>query len=228
MLKRAKQKSDSESLWLVGYSDLVTAILSVLVLFVSFSKIDIDKFDHIQNLVSNENIETLSQINKKIQLTAQKHNLQELISTKLDDSGLEINFSSVTQFKQSSWVINDKKILKLLPVLEEIIIQSKLRDIEIIGHTDDLEYHERYNGKFGVIQLDNWSLSALRAHSLQQYLAKKGLNVQYSKIIAFADTHPKVTINKLKMNKQELKKARLENRRVSIVIGRLHKKKSLQ
>jgi flagellar motor protein MotB len=228
MLKRAKQKSDSESLWLVGYSDLVTAILSVLVLFVSFSKIDIDKFDHIQNLVSNENIETLSQINKKIQLTAQKHNLQELISTKLDDSGLEINFSSVTQFKQSSWVINDKKILKLLPVLEEIIIQSKLRDIEIIGHTDDLEYHERYNGKFGVIQLDNWSLSALRAHSLQQYLAKKGLNVQYSKIIAFADTHPKITINKLKMNKQELKKARLENRRVSIVIGRLHKKKSLQ
>jgi len=224
MLKRTKQKSDSESLWLVGYSDLVTAILSVLVLFVSFSKIDIDKFDHIQNLVTNENIETLSQINKKIKLTAQEHNLKDLVSTKLDDSGLEINFSSVTQFKQSSWVINDKKIVKLLPVLEEIIIQSKLRDIEIIGHTDDLDYHAVYNGEYGALQLDNWSLSALRAHSLQQYLANKGLNIENSKIIAFADTHPKITINKNEMNKEDLKNARLENRRVSIVIGRLHKK----
>ena len=224
MLKRAKQKSDSESLWLVGYSDLVTAILSVLVLFVSFSKIDIDKFDHIQNLVTNENIETLSQINKKIQLTAQKYDLKDLVSTKLDDSGLEINFSSVTQFKQSSWVINDKRIIKLLPVLDEVIVQSKLRDIEIVGHTDDLGYHEVYNGKYGALQLDNWSLSALRAHSLQQYLVNKGLNIKNSKIIAFADTHPKVTINKNTMNKQELKNARLENRRVSIVIGRLYYK----
>jgi len=224
MLKRAKVKSDNESLWLVGYSDLVTAILSVLVLFVSFSKIDIDKFDHIQTLVTNENIKTLSQINKKIQLISQKYNLKDLVSTKLDDSGLEINFSSITQFKQSSWVINDKKIINLLPVLNEIIVQSKLRDIEIIGHTDDLDYHEVYNGKYGVMQLDNWSLSALRAHSLQQYLASKGLNVENSKIIAFADTHPKIRINKKEMNKLELKNARLENRRVSIVIGRLHEK----
>jgi len=131
--KRVNKRVDSESLWLVGYSDLVTAILSVLVLFVSFSKIDIDKFDHIQNLVTSKKIETLSQINKKIQLTAQKYNLKDAVSTKLDDSGLEINFSSVTQFEQSSWVINDAKIKNLFPILAEVITQSKLRNIEIIG-----------------------------------------------------------------------------------------------
>lgn len=222
--KRGKKNADSESLWLVGYSDLVTAILSVLVLFVSFSKIDIDKFDHIQNLVTDKKIETLSQINKKIQLAAKEHNLKDLVSTKLDDSGLEINFSSVTQFEQSSWVINDDKIKNLLPILQEVITQSKLRDIEIIGHTDDLGYHEKYNGKFGSLALDNWSLSALRAHSLQQYLVKKGLNVQSTAIIAYADTHPKVKINKTTMSKSELKKARVQNRRVSIIIGRLHKR----
>ncbi len=221
--KRNKASADGESLWLVGYSDLVTAILSVLVLFVSFSKIDIDKFDHIQKLVTNEQIETLSQINKKIQLTAKKFHLKELVSTKLDDTGLEINFSSVTQFKPSSWVINDKKIIALMPILQEIITQSKQRDIEIIGHTDDLPYHEKYTGKFGAIKLDNWSLSALRAHSLQQYLSTYGLNVDNTKIIAYADTHPKQKISLSTMSKEDLKKARLENRRVSIVIGRLHR-----
>jgi len=221
--KRVNKRVDSESLWLVGYSDLVTAILSVLVLFVSFSKIDIDKFDHIQNLVTSKKIETLSQINKKIQLTAQKYNLKDAVSTKLDDSGLEINFSSVTQFEQSSWVINDIKIKNLFPILAEVITQSKLRNIEIIGHTDDVCYHDEYNGKFGALELDNWSLSALRAHSLQQYLAKKGLNVEHTKIIAYADTHPKVKIDTTTMSKPELKSARLQNRRVSIIIGRLYK-----
>lgn len=221
--KKVKQNSDAESLWLVGYSDLMTAILSVLVLFVSFSKIDIDKFDHVQNLMSNEKIETLKQINKKIQIKAKEHKLENFVSTTLDDKGLEINFSSVTQFQQSSWVINHTKILKLMPILQEIIIQSKLRDIDIIGHTDDLSYSEKYNGKFGIINLDNWSLSALRAHSLQQYLASKGLNLENTKVIAYADTHPKVKIDKEHMTSLELKKARLSNRRVSIIIGRLHK-----
>ncbi len=223
--KRERFNSSSESLWLVGYSDLVTAILSVLVLFVSFSKIDIDKFDHIQKLVTDEKIETLSQINKKIELTAQKYNLKDLVSTKLDDTGLEINFSSVTQFKQSSWVINDNKIVRLQPIFKEIIKQSNARDIEIIGHTDDLGYNEKYNGKYGVLKLDNWSLSALRAHSLQQYLVKKRLNVNNTKIIAYADTHPKVEIDTKNMNFRELKNARVANRRVSIIIGRLHKAK---
>jgi len=52
---------------------------------------------------------------------------------------------------------------------------------------------------------------------------KKGLNADNTKIIAFADTHPKVKIDKKIMTKDELLNARLSNRRVSIIIGRLHK-----
>jgi len=223
MLKKTYNIGSNDSLWLVGYSDLVTAVLSVLVLFVSFSKIDIDKFDHIQKLVSNENIETLSQINSKIKLIAEKYQLQSLVTTTLGNDGLEINFSSVAQFKQSSWVINDSKIKKLFPILETIIEQSKVRQIDIIGHTDDEKYTYLYNGKYGAINLDNWSLSALRAHALQQYLFMKNLNVNNTRLIAYADTKPKVIIDKNIMNDKEIIKSRLKNRRVSIVIGRLVK-----
>jgi flagellar motor protein MotB len=49
-MKIAK-RCKNQDLWLTSYADLVTAILSVMILVVSFSKLDIEKYDMIQKLI---------------------------------------------------------------------------------------------------------------------------------------------------------------------------------
>jgi flagellar motor protein MotB len=187
-----------------------------MVMMISFSKIDIEKFDHVQRLMNNKEIKTLAEIKQEIDQIAKKQNINDLVNTKLNQDGLEVSFSSVAQFEKSSWAINDIKIQKLNPILLKVAEESQARQIEIIGHSDDS--HMKIS--VGNVQVDNWSLSALRAHSLQQYLIGLNLKLENTKLIAYADTKPIVVIRN-DMKPEDVERARNANRRVSIIIGKM-------
>jgi len=211
MLKQ-RNSCKNQDLWLTSYADLVTAILSVLILIVSFSKIDLEKYDSVQRLLIEKKerqfllFSTLQEVKDRIQTKAIKYNLQDKISVKLDKNGLIINFDSAAQFDTSSYKLKKgtKKLMK--PIFDEIIKESQYRYIEISGYTDDV------HGK----RITNWELSSLRALSIQKVLEQLGLNNDNVKLIANSKNNP--LINYKNKKGEELKFARQKNRRVSIII----------
>ena len=72
MKSKQNNSSKNQDLWITSYADLISAIFAVMVLFVSFSKIDIEKFDMIQRLMVEkkkqefDNFKTLENIQQII------------------------------------------------------------------------------------------------------------------------------------------------------------------
>jgi len=193
--------STNENLWLVSYSDLITSILAVLVLVMSFSKIDIEKIDHANRLLKDDSLVTLATLKQQYKKLIQKKNLQKYVNLLLDENGLMINMSSTVQFDINSAKIDTKKIQILQPIIKKIVQDSKKREIIVVGHTDSSGTRKR-----------NWELSSQRAESVMLYLMKNGLDDRHAHIVAYASNKPFDT------NRQDKKNAK--DRRVSILIGR--------
>ncbi len=213
MKKRRFSSNKNQDLWIISYADLISAIFAVMVLFVSFSKIDLEKFDMIQKLMVEkkkqefEEFKTLSQIEIIIQELAKENHLEEFIDIKIDKNGLIISFSSAAQFESASYSLIKDKIVKMRPILDQIVTHSKYRYIDIEGHTDNVP----------GTRISNWELSSLRALAIQKYLQDIGLNSKNVRLIANAENKPLIEYQDT-INSSIDKEAREMNRRVSIII----------
>jgi len=207
---RRSRSGAGETLWFVSYSDLITAILAVLVLVMSFSKIDIEKIDHANRLMKDDNLVTLSELKQQYEEIIEKSELTSLVNVVLNDEGLEVNMLSSVQFESGSSTLDEEGIKILNPLMKKIVDTSRRREIIIIGHTDATGSAKR-----------NWELSSERANSVMLYLMKKGLKDNHAHLIAYASNKPveKVDENATTLVKNEV---RSKNRRVTILIGRSH------
>jgi flagellar motor protein MotB len=204
------RNSANETLWFVSYSDLITAILAVLVLVMSFSKIDIEKIDHANRLMKDDNLVTLTELKQQYEEIIKKNTLTSLVNVVLNDEGLEVIMNSSVQFDVGSSKLNEKGIQVLQPVMKKIVQTGKQREIIIIGHTDATGSSQR-----------NWRLSSERANSVLLYLTKMGLNDKHAHLIAYAANNPLVKVDKNATDTKS-KMLRSKNRRVTILIGRSH------
>lgn len=209
-MKKRRVIGQNETLWFVSYSDLITAILAVLVLMMSFSKIDIEKVDHANRLMKDDKLVTLSALKVEYEKLIISQNLQKLVSINLNEDGLSINTSSTVQFAINSAKLDKDGIKLLEPIMNKLIEDGKFREISIVGHTDDVGSNIR-----------NWKLSSQRAYSVLLYLINKGLDSKYTKIVAHSSNKPLDNPNKYN-TPNERKIARSKNRRVTIVIGSSH------
>lgn len=213
MKSKQYNSSKNQDLWITSYADLISAIFAVMVLFVSFSKIDIEKFDMIQRLMVEkkkqefDNFKTLENIQQIITEIAKNNNLEDKIFIKMDKNGLIINFYSAAQFKSGSYTLLEDKMASMLPVLNEIITQSQYRYVDISGYTDNVAGNK----------ISNWELSSLRALSIQKYLEKNGLNTKNVRLIAYADNQPLFPYQN-EVGSKEDESIREANRRVTIII----------
>jgi flagellar motor protein MotB len=209
MKKKSKRSiSSDENLWLISYSDLITSILAVLVLVMSFSKIDIEKIDHANRLMKDDSMVTLATLTQQYEQLIEKKNLQKYVNVLLDEDGLRVNMASTVQFGVNSAVINQEKIQILKDIFDKIVKDSKQREIIIIGHTDNTGAPQR-----------NWELSSQRANAVMLYLMKKGLDYKHAHIVAYASNKP---WEPKKEQSVSLKEKRAYDRRVTILIGRSH------
>lgn len=214
MIKKPQSSSyKNQELWITSYADLISAIFAVMVLFVSFSKIDIEKYDMVQRVMVEKKkqeykeFSTLAQIKLIIENLANKHKLQDMIDVEIDKGGLTISFDSAAQFESGSHRLIVEKMQKMRPILDEIVKNSQYRYIDIAGYTDNVPSYK----------VSNWELSALRALAIQNYLEKLGLNNKNTRLIANAENEPLISY-KGEINSQIDSYAREKNRRVSIVI----------
>ena len=203
-----------DSLWITSYADLISALLAVLILMASFSKIDVEAFDAVQRVQNDEQVETLSEMYQRIQRIAEENGVSDQVNLTLSRHGLEINFNSVMLFRSASAVLNHKEINRVDPVLSAIAEAGSDRFIDIIGHTDDVPFSMRNES--------NWNLSADRAAALHKYFLSRGMPEDGSRLIAYADTQPLVSIQEKAGS--DLEEARSLNRRVSVLIGLLKRR----
>jgi len=203
-MKKCQINKGDENLWLISYSDLITSILAVLVLVMSFSKIDIEKIDHANRLMKDDSLLTLAMLQTQYKDTVKKNNLQKFVNIFLDDEGLHINMSSTVQFDLNSAKLDKKGIKVLEPIFEKIVENSHQREIVVIGHTDSSGSAKR-----------NWELSSQRANSVLLYLIEKGLNDKHAHIIAYAANKPLKKPNGTNITAAQ---RNAQNRRVTILV----------
>lgn len=211
-IKRRYLNCNNHDLWITSYADLVSAVLAVLVLMVSFSNIDVEKYDMVQKVIIEKkeqqytNFSTLKDVKKRIESIARENMIDDMVNIVLNKEGLIINFDSAAQFEIAKHNLKEESILPMIPIFDEIVNQSKYRKIQISGHTDDLKGS----------RISNWELSALRALAIQEKLENLGLNNKNVVLTANAENEPLVEYRD--KDKNELEFARSKNRRVSIII----------
>lgn len=203
--------SGDDNVWLIGYADLVTAILAVLIMFMSFTQIDVPKYDELQRLVTRDTpVEPLSRVEAEIREAAENAGASDSVATHIDAQGLTIAFDTAALFEVGSAQLNTQALRPLDEVFNVIAAVGNVRWVDIQGHTDDVQFVDADGWN------RNWQLSAERALSLQRHLWRKGLPEQTTRILALADTAPVQPVTGL-MGEQ-LNVARAANRRVSLLV----------
>lgn len=207
-----EQEDNDDALWVTSYADLISAILAVLVLMASFSKVDVEAFDAVQRVRNMEDVETLAQIKERLAKIAKQNDIVDEFRMEISKDGLGINFNSVMMFSSGSAKLNYETLnSKMEPIMLELAKVGKDRFVDIVGHTDDTPF----NGFGGR---NNWNLSAERAASLHKYMMSLGMPSDGSRLIAYADTKPITSVKNLK-SEEKIEEARQLNRRVSLIIG---------
>ena len=201
---------------MMTFADLSFILMCFFALLISFSKPNKQKFDNVVNgMVQTPKFQkkkenNLKELAQKIKKEIKKKKLQKSARVKLDADGLAIELKDRLLFRPGS--ANPSKSLEREAgkVLKIISKAPKKYKITIEGHTDDtpLIGHRKYKS--------NWDLSAARGISLLNLFARKGVVKDRMRVVAYADTKPKIKVSG-KVG-DSLRRARAGNRRVVIRI----------
>ena len=212
-IKSPKAKK-SEALWMMTFSDMSFILMCFFALLISFSKPNKQQFENVvegmakkptDHPVKKRNLKDLERLIKK---EIRKRKLENVTEVNLDNDGLRVEFKSKLLFSSGSANVN-RSFRRVTGQIMKIIAQSPPKyQISVEGHTDDTPL-----GKNGRYQT-NWDLSAARSISLVQQFRQRGAGKNRIRILAYADTRPKVPIGG--KTGKELRAARDANRRVVI------------
>ncbi|MEX2615007.1 MAG: flagellar motor protein MotB [Alphaproteobacteria bacterium] len=192
MAKRAKSPPEEDESWLTTYADAITLLMAFFVMLVSFSKIDLPKFEEamagIKDKLGAEEAperpmfklsQNLNSILDRVQIDQQE------VHTGFDEAGVVIEFASRSFFRSGS--------AELLPEAEQILIEISyqleqppydLYYVDVEGHTDDSPIN---TPEFP----SNWELSTARATGVVRYLIGAGTQPDRMKASGYADVKPK-------------------------------------
>ena len=207
---------NSDNSWILIYIDLMTLLLTMFVLMLSYAKTDIDKYRSASEAIAKEvgqnaitvNPGVLSkesvlsqQLYKSIAETGMLDNIDVLMK----QGSVELRMKEKILFESGTAELKQdgKAVLgNLVPLL-----QNNHYLITVEGHTDNIPIAtERYP--------TNWELSTARASKVVRYLIVEGIDPQQTRAIGYADTKP--------IAKNTTIEGRSQNRRVSLIIEMNH------
>ena len=231
-MARKKGKNNNESGgggapgWMVTYGDLMSLLLTFFVLLVSFSSIELAKFQKAMGSLkgalgvlpkeqsvlwqkepvfpqlSDFENRRVQNVISELRNVVKKKGLKDNVSLDATEDGIIIRIDSPILFDLGKAEL--KPAAK--PILNKILemTQKWPNSIRIEGHTDNLPIH---NSKFP----SNWELSTARALSVLRYFLNYGkIEPQRLAAVGYGEYHPLVPNNS--------SKNRAKNRRVEIYI----------
>lgn len=221
--RRSDAIQNNEEDWLVTYADAITLLMAFFVMLVSFSKIDLVRFEEVQAGIKGEVGNQEQEEAKEVLPIFKMHSkVQAIVDTTselppgdvqvgFDDEGIVIDFVVASFFKPQSVEMTDQAKLILRQIRYEL--QDPPYDlyfVDVEGHTDDVPVS---TPEFP----SNWELSALQAASVVRYLIEEGMDPERMQAAGYADTRPK--LRAMDIAGEPIPENRRQNRRIAI---RLH------
>jgi chemotaxis protein MotB len=177
-VKRRSYTSDEG--WLLSYADLITNLLVFFVMLLAAADISQAKMQQIAESISGvEQPESLSAIQQEIEQQIEREGLQELISTRLTDEGLELSLNSGLVFDSGSSVIRTEHTGTLQSMLGTLVPYRDKYQFAVEGHTDEVPM---------VGPVTNWELSTGRANAVRSNLETVGVEPERIRVEGYADT----------------------------------------
>lgn len=189
-INKIKRTDDTGEDWLISYADAITLLLAFFIMMMSFSTVDIEKFENAATSIRNEigkrdETPPLAMLKADIDDIVFSLGIQDVVSVGVDRKGLVIELAASAFYKPGSVDILDSAV----PALRKIAATLQMPryqpyQIDAEGHTDDDPIHtQRFPS--------NWELSAGRATQIVRFMIGEGLNPQRLKATGFAATRPK-------------------------------------
>lgn len=207
--------------WMVSYADMMTIILTFMILLLSISTIAQTKYDLLVQAFTGERLGNLHEVQDSIDQIVEERALQAEVRTFLDDDGLKIEFSNALLFESGSAEMRPQAHAVFAPIKAHLAEQLDAHyGLTIQGYTDDVPIA---SGRFR----SNWELSTARAIHVMEELASAGLDKRRMSVEGFADTRPATDVDLLDeasmatLSPAELDEIRAANRRVVILIDTL-------
>jgi chemotaxis protein MotB len=217
---------DEKDRYLITYADLITLLLGLFIILYAISKIDLQKYQQMTNIMGgvfgNKTVQAIPSNNGKngtnrnggvenSPMPELKSKLRSLIDTYNfgDSFSLEDNERGLTVRIQES-IIFPSGSADLNPSFKEVlsrlakIFKSIPNDIRVEGHTDNVPINTQ-------LYPSNWHLSVSRALNTAYYLIHDSdLNPDKVSIVGYSEYRPIAT--------NQTPQGRSKNRRVDIVI----------
>lgn len=182
-----QDESESDSIWLISYADLMTLLFGFFVMMMTFSKVDHDTFEKARKettrFFGGEYKLPMQKLQADLAKEIQQQQLAEQVHFDLDNRGLSVTFRGALFFDSGSAELRPEAealTQKILPVIKNLG-----PDIKIIveGHTDDSPiFDERFPS--------NWELSSYRATRVLRLLQGLGVPKTQLRAIGFGDSMP--------------------------------------
>ena len=213
--------SNNKTGWIVSYADMMTIILTFMILLLSVSKIAHTKFDLMVEALTGRKVGNLQKVKKKIDQVVEKASLGGQVTTSIAEDGLKVQFANALLFRSGEAKLTEGGREVLKPITDHLVGSLEpAYGVAIEGYTDDVPIeNERFSS--------NWELSTSRSIHVMKRLAAEGFDRRRMSVQGFADTrsatdvdlHDEAEVEEL--SEEELADVRAKNRRVVIRINRL-------
>jgi chemotaxis protein MotB len=214
-------ESSNRGGWLVTYADMMTIILTFMILLLSVSTIAETEFDLLVEAMTGRKVGNLHKVKEKVDDVVEKASLGGQVTTSIDEDGLKIQFSNALLFESGESELTDEALEVFEPIADHLVESLEPEyGLTIEGYTDDVPIE---NGEFS----SNWDLSTSRATHVMRRLRTAGIDRRRMSVQGFADTRSATDVDLHdddvveSLSDEELEEARAKNRRVVIRVNRL-------
>ncbi len=198
---------EEDTSWLLPYVDVISLLLSFLILALAMSKVDLHRFEKVSAAISKHSPPpSLDVLKQKIDGVIASQHLTDQVKTVVDENGLRMELKNALLFESGQADITPTgratidRVGKLLPSIDDRY------QIAIEGHTDDVPIH---TARFD----SNWELSSARAINVLKQFTAAGVDPHRVSAQGYADTRP---TSPVQGDAASQARARAENRRVVI------------
>ena len=207
--------------WMISYADMMTIILTFMILLLSISTIAQTKYEVLVEEFTGQRVGNLHDVRDTIDEIVEQAALQAEVETFLDDDGLHIEFSNALLFETGSAELRDEARSVFMPIKEHLATGlGPQYGLIVEGYTDDVPIS---TADFR----SNWELSTARAIHVKEALIGAGVDPRRLSVQGFGETRPATDIDLLDpqaiagLTEEELEEIRSANRRVVIRIDTL-------
>lgn len=190
--RRMRTESDGDDDdWMVTYADAITLLLAFFVLLVTFSEVDLPRFESVQagiaqQLGQRSIVRPASQLRAELLTTVDSLGMADAVRVDTSRRGIELELAANAFYQPGSAEVRPEARPVVAEIARTLLSPRYTRFlVSVEGHTDD--------APVATAQFpSNWELSAARATNIVRLFVDSEVPAHRLQAVGFADTRPKV------------------------------------